>query len=88
MPAKRPIVFQSTPLIALVEQADDDDHHRGDQRNDRMIERAGDDEGIGDGEHRQRHPHRIETENKMRRDRLVHAAHFAMKFAGLYCPAP
>jgi hypothetical protein len=49
----------------LVEQADDDDHHRGDQRNDRMIERAGDDEGVGDGKHRQRHPHRIETENKM-----------------------
>ena len=65
MPAKRPIVFQSTPLIAspwssrpmmTISTA-------ADQRNDRVIERAGDDEGVGDGKHRQRHPHRIETEN-------------------------
>ena len=88
MPEADRIPIDAPDRLALVEQADDDDHHRGDQRNDRMIERAGDDEGIGDGEHRQLHPHRIETENKMRRDRLVHAAHFAMKFAGLYCPAP
>jgi hypothetical protein len=26
---------------ALIEQTDDDDRHRGDQRNDRMIERSG-----------------------------------------------
>jgi hypothetical protein len=72
----------------LVEQADDDDHHRGDERNDRMIERAGDDEGISDGKHRQRRPHRVEPEKEMRRHGLIHAAHFAMKFPGLYCPAP
>jgi len=53
-----------------------------------MIERTGDDEGIGDGKHRQRRPHRVETEQKVRRDGLIHALHFAMKFAGLYCPAP
>ena len=79
------IPIDALDRLALVERADDDDDHRADQRHDGMIERTDDDEDIGDGKHRQRHPHRVETEEKLRRERLIHAAHFAMKFPRLYC---
>ncbi len=71
--------------LALIERANDDDDHRPDQRHHRAIERAGNNESVGDGEHRQRDPHRIEAEHDVGRECTVHAAHFAMKFRQLYC---